>query len=158
MRLNVLFLATCLFSVPAFAVASEPSDLRLKGLWFGDVEALNSKVLLISNEEMVVISPLGGFASRCVFRPGNGPVGQVDIVRFDGKSQLGLYRYDGGKLYLKLADPKEPRPTESDITFPDGTPHWHAVFARQPTEDGLSVLSKYLSSKTATTRLLPVKD
>lgn len=128
--------------------SAEPNIANVQGFWFGDgIHPLSKKVVLIQDDEFIVISPLGRFASTFVSGETADGLTAIDIDRYDGKRQLGVYMVDKTKLYLKLADPGEPRPTKKDVTFPSGKPHWHTIFDRRPTQDGLTVLQKDLRSE-----------
>ena len=145
------FMICCLFVSLAIctpASSAEPNAEDVQGFWFGDgSHPLSKNVLLIQNDEFIVISPLGRFASTCVLGETTDGLTAIDIDRYDGKHQLGVYMVDKTKLYLKLAAPGESRPTKKVVTFPNGKPHWHTIFDRRPTKDGLTVLHKDLRSE-----------
>ena len=143
--IHCIFLSLALCSV---ASSAEPYATEIQGFWFGDgTHPFSKNVLLVQNDEFIVISPLGRFTSR--FASGHIADGltAIDIERYDGTRQLGVYKVDKAKLYLKLADPGDARPTIADVTYPSGKPHWHTIFDRRPTQNGLIVLHKDVSTE-----------
>ncbi|TWT38219.1 hypothetical protein KOR34_31880 [Posidoniimonas corsicana] len=137
----VISIALC----PTTGLAERNAD-QLQGLWFGDGRhPFSGYVLLVRDHEFVVMSPLGEFRSRFEQARAVDGVTPIDIERYDGKRQLGIYKLDGAKLYLELARPGRPRPTVASVTLEDGTQRWGATFDRRPTQDGLSVLHKNLA-------------
>ncbi len=133
----------------SIAGSAEPRLPAIQGVWFGDgAHPLSNYVLMIRDDELVVVSPLGGFVSSFDTGKADHGLNAIDIQRYDGKTQLGVFQVEESKLRLCLADPGAPRPTIKDVTLADGKPRWHAVFGRRPTDDGIAVLRRYLSSKS----------
>ncbi len=147
-RISYVILALLFFSLDAFVIAGEPNKALMQGVWFGDgIHPLNRYVLIIDDNDFVLITPLGSFKSTFDVND-QGNLNGIDIDRYDGDRQLGLYKIDKTKIYLKFADPSKPRPTTADVTFSSGKPHWHTIFDRKPTPEGLEVLQKHFTEST----------
>jgi hypothetical protein len=119
------------------------TDSRLQGVWFGDGQhPLSRTVLIVDGEKFTIISPLGAFVSTFSSNEA-GALSEIDIDRFDGERQLGVFEISEMQLRLKLNQPNQARPTLKDVRLPNGQPHWHTVFRRRPTQEGLEVLAKH---------------
>ena len=142
--LTCLLLGVCPFvPTPVRANPTDPFAEQLQGVWFGDGNhPLNQNVVIIQNNRLTVVSPVGVFTSTFTVVRGDA-INQIDIDRYDGEQQLGLYKIDEFRLYLKLSRPNEPRPTIKDVTTASGKPHWHTVLKRQPTRRGLEVFERH---------------
>jgi hypothetical protein len=118
-------------------------ESRMEGVWFGSgVHPMSRTVLIVDAEKFTIVSPLGVYVSKYTIDDTSSLVA-IDIDRFDGAKQLGVIEITDNELRLKLNDPNEPRPKLQDVRFPSGKPHWHTVFQRKATKDGLEVLSKH---------------
>ncbi len=145
-RLRHLSLALVFLCVHPDAKADEPVSGVVQGLWFGDSELLKRKVLIVYDDKLVVVTATGGFESGCQFREASGgSPGEVDVNRYDGKKQLGIFEVKRDTLFLLLADPEKPRPSLPAGESLNGKKLRQYTFKRRPTEEGLRVLGKYLS-------------
>lgn len=143
--LSCVFISIVLHSL---AGSAEPQAHELQGIWFGDGSHPVSKyVLIVQNDEFIVMSPMGRYASKFVSGEIIDGLTAIDIERYDGKQQLGVYQVDKTKLYLNLAPIGAPRPTKVDAPFASDKSHWRTVLDRRPTPDGLAVLHKSLSKE-----------
>ena len=149
LRLVQCLLVMICYSQLTSLLLAQSVDTRLQGVWFGDGRhPLNRKVLIVDGEKLVVITPLGAFVSK--FVANDTPfLNEIDIDRFDGGQQLGVYEVSENKLRMKLSEPSKSRPTLDDVRFPNGKPHWHTIFDRRPTPEGLEVLKKHLDKLPA---------
>ena len=140
--LCVIVVAMCCF-MPSTKLFAENLDTRLQGVWFGDGRhPMSRTVLIVDGEKFTIVSPLGAFVSR--FTINDVPaLNEIDIDRFDGQRQMGVFEISDTQLLLKLAEPNQVRPTLKDVRFPNGKPHWHSVFRRRPTQEGLEVLARH---------------
>jgi hypothetical protein len=103
---------------------------------------MSRTVLIVDGEKFTIVSPLGAFVSR--FTTNDVPtLNEIDIDRFDGERQMGVFEVSETQLLIKLAEPNKVRPTLKEVRFPNGKPHWHTVFRRRPTQEGLEVLAKH---------------
>jgi hypothetical protein len=103
---------------------------------------MSRTVLTVDGEKFTIVSPLGAFVSR--FTTNDVPtLNEIDIDRFDGERQMGVFEISESHLLLKLAKPNKDRPTLKDVRFSNGKPHWQTVFRRRPTQEGLEVLAKH---------------
>lgn len=150
---SVVFTICCCLSCMVLHAAD--TDSRLQGIWFGDGQhPMSRHVLVVEGEEFTVVSPQGVFVSK--FKTNDSPVlAEIDIERFDGGRQLGVFELSDTELRLKLNGPNQARPTVRDVRFPSGKPHWHAVFLRRPSHDGLEVLTKHIEVLTKHSSKLP---
>ena len=141
-RLCVMAVAMC-YSMPCAKLCAENPDIRLQGVWFGDGRhPMSRTVLIVEGEKFTILSPLGAFVSR--FTTNEAPtLNEIDIDRFDGERQLGVFEISETQLLMKLAEPNNVRPTLKDVRFSNGKPHWHTIFRRRPTQEGLEVLAKH---------------
>ncbi len=138
-------LAAVVFLSPiSIALSADIGSERLQGIWFGDgPHPLSRNVLVVRDDSLVVITPLGAF--RSTFTVNDKPaLAEIDIERYDGRPQLGVYEMDETQLRMELGRPHQPRPTVNDVRFPSDKPHWHTTFSRRPTPEGLAVLQKHL--------------
>ncbi len=120
---------------------------RLQGIWFGDgPHPLSRTVLVVDGERFIIVSPLGAFVSEFTTNE-DSSLYEIDLDRFDGKRQLGVFELSKNQLWLKLGEPNKSRPSVKDVRFPSGKPHYHTIFKRNPTRSGLDVLAKH-SDKT----------
>jgi hypothetical protein len=118
-------------------------ETRMEGVWFGSgAHPMSRTVLIVDAEKFTIVSPLGVYVSKFTIDDTSSLVA-INIDRFDGAKQLGVIELTDKELRLKLNDPNQPRPTLQDVRFPGGKPHWHTVFQRRATRDGLEVLSKH---------------
>jgi hypothetical protein len=118
-------------------------ESKMEGVWFGSgAHPMSRTVLIIDAEKFTIVSPLGVYVSKYTIDDTSSLVA-IDIDRFDGAKQLGVIEITDNELRLKLNDPNQPRPKLQDVRFPNGKPHWHTVFQRRATKDGLEVLSKH---------------
>ncbi|GAB5402117.1 MAG: hypothetical protein Aurels2KO_03480 [Aureliella sp.] len=162
MRLSFVCIAALVLCVPSISNAQTSTDgkteavdtqaVSTQGLWFGASDLLKRKVLLIRDDKLVVITATGAFESDCQFRSKENSLGDVDIDRYDGKTQLGIYKIERDQLFLELADPLKARPEKRDVASLDGKRNQQYTFVRRPTEEGLRVLSKYLSQDSSPQR------
>lgn len=138
----VIAVAMC-YSLPCTKLFAENPDTLLQGVWFGDGRhPMSRTVLIVDGEKFTIVSPLGAFVSR--FTTNDVPtLNEIDIDRFDGERQMGVFEISESHLLLKLAKPNKDRPTLKDVRFSNGKPHWQTVFRRRPTQEGLEVLAKH---------------
>lgn len=140
--LCVIAVAIC-YSMLSVKLFAEKPDARLQGVWFGDGRhPMSRTILIVDGEKLTIVSPLGAYVSR--FTTNDVPnLNEIDIDRFDGERQLGVFEISETQLLLKLAEPNNVRPTINDVRLSNGKPHWHTVFRRRPTQEGLEVLAKH---------------
>ena len=140
--LLVIAAAMC-YTMPCSKLFAEKPDARLQGVWFGDGRhPMNRTVLIVDGDKFTIVSPLGAFVSR--FTTNDVPsLNEIDIDRFDGERQMGVFEISEMQLLMKLAEPNQVRPALKDVRLPNGKPHWHTVFRRRPTKEGLEVLAKH---------------
>lgn len=145
LRLLQSIAVTICYSQACTVLLAADLDSRLQGIWFGDGQhPMSRTVLIVDGEKFTIVSPLGAFVSK--FSSNDTPtLNEIDIDRFDGGRQLGVFEISETHLRMKLSEPNQARPTPEDVRFPSGKPHWHTVFRRRPTQEGLGVLAKYSS-------------
>jgi hypothetical protein len=133
--------------IPVFAYAAEGTDSTIEGLWFGrkvngrGINGIIRTVLLIQEDRFIVLSPIAVSNSNLRCSPQAG-LSEIDIDRFDGQQQRGVYCVVGSELQMTLAKPNLQRPTGDSVEKAGGVPHSYYVFQRVPTEEGLEVLRK----------------
>ena len=140
-----------LFCLPNCLFAAEPTDPAIQGLWFcTDVNGLpvnhaRRTVLLVRDTEFVLLSSMGVSLSSATYNR-NAEYSTIDIDRYDGATQLGVYETDGASLRMTLSDPDQKRPDHLRSTAGKVTiPHSHYTFSRLPTSEGADVLRRVLS-------------
>lgn len=149
LRLCVPFLViTALTLVSGTAYASD-DDVDLQGVWFGDgLHPMNRKVLIVDGDQFTIVSPLGSFVSK--YKTNRlQPLNEIDIVRYDGEQQLGVFELQDTHLLIAFSEPNHLRPELKDVRFADGKGHWHTKFRRRPTPEGLEVLAKHMNRVVA---------
>ncbi len=128
---------------PSAILCAGDFESRMQGIWFGSgAHPMSRTVLIVDAEKFTIVSPLGVYVSKYTIDDTPSLVA-IDIDRFDGAKQLGVIELTDNELRLKLNDPNQPRPKLQEVRFPSGKPHWHTVFQRRATRDGLEVLSKH---------------
>lgn len=144
MRL-ILLLAVCMTSSICFAeeVAEEDFFAPMQGVWFGTKDT-HRFILVISSDRMLFIHPTGATAST--FRLS---ADEIDIDRFDGAEQFGVYRVDGNKLTLTLADPGlQIRPGAVGTVANRSGDFDTAIFSRAITEGALTTIGVIAKNST----------
>lgn len=125
---------------------------ELHGIWFctsvnghPSYRALRT-VLMMRGNEFLLVTSTGMTKSSATTNESN-----IDIVRYEGKSQQGIFRIEANHLWMTLADPGGARPThmghkkgEVQIVNP---PHSHFHFQRSPTIEGLAMLRAALNDE-----------
>ena len=158
MRTNSLLLVVALpfllaaFVLPTSTHADEPSDAALDGIWFcKTVNGMKTyrgrrSILIVRGTDFVMVNGTG--VAKSVFTIDEH---EIDIERFDGRSQPGIYHVDGTTLFLSLGDADGVRPKhyghkrgEAQKTQP---PHSHYRFTRSPTPEGLEILRTALNDE-----------
>jgi hypothetical protein len=120
-------------------------DAELQGVWFGTSFSYRT-VMIIDGNRMICINPLGECESSITIKK-TEPINEIDISRFDGKQQLGVYSIEIGNLTLALTDPGIPkRPTGKTAKDAGRNPNTRAIFTRRPTLEGLEAIRTYLES------------
>ena len=143
----VALLFLTLESVSAFEADGDP---RIQGVWFGDgIHPMSRHVLIVSGDQFTIISPLGVFASKYSTKQLE-PLNEIDLIRFDGDRQAGVFEVPATQLFIQLGEPNGSRPALKDVRHPDGSGHWHTKFKRRPTQEGLDVLTRHLNKLVAT--------
>lgn len=147
----VLFLLTASL-LSGDARADEPHDAALDGIWFCDVvngyEAYRARrsVLVVRDNDFVIVTLTG--VTKSTFSTVRE---DIDIERYDGRSQLGVYHIDGSVLHLSLGDAGGVRPAHYGHKRGEiqqvRSPHSHYQFTRVPTPEGLEILRTSLNDQ-----------
>ncbi len=126
------------------------SESRLQGIWFYRSKAdqpaylRSSLVLVVQSDRLVVIRSSG--AAESVFRTDEN---KINVDRYDGSKQCGLFQVSEDVLRLTLGDPGKPRPAHQGVwkgkKKSKGERHAYYEFHRKPTTKGMEMLSRYLS-------------
>jgi hypothetical protein len=146
----------CVFAVSLFVCqqteANDTIDPDVQGIWFckkvnGMANYQANRCVLIQREnEFVLITGTG--VTQSTAETGQG---KMNISRYDGKTQQGIYQVDGSDLWLTLGDPEKERPRHfghkrGELKVSSKT-HSHYLFSRLPTPDGLAVLRHALDDE-----------
>ncbi len=149
MRLLPVLIVAVLSSLPQ-ARAAEPVSQEarsLQGFWFG-TGSVRQFVLLIEGEKFIVTNRLGAQVSTFSVDPGTD-LPAIDVVRDDGKTQKGVYQFDGDVLELTLADPGLERPAGKTVRSASGLRRVYYRFVRQPSPESLETLQKKFPKEVA---------
>lgn len=149
---TIFLMLLAAFSFAAPVRSDEPRDAALSGIWFCDTvngyEAYRARrsVLVVRNNDFVMVTGTG--VTKSTFTTDQQA---INIERYDGRSQPGIYYLEGTTLHLSLGDADGVRPThyghkrgETRKTQP---PHSHYLFTRLPTPEGLEILRAALNDE-----------
>ncbi len=104
---------------------------------------MNRTILIVDGGKFTILLPMGAFESKYTAKQ-QGSRNEIDINRFDGASQLGVFDVSESQLLMNLSKPDGSRPALTDFRLRDGSQHWHTKFRRRPTQEGLEVLTKHI--------------
>ena len=149
---NILLLLLTAFSSPTYVSADETRDAALDGIWFCDTvngyEAYRARrsVLVVRGSDFVMVTGAG--VSKSAFATDQQ---DIDIERYDGRSQPGIYQIDGTTLHLSLGDADGVRPSHHGHKRGEirksQPPHSHYRFVRSPTPEGFEILRAALNDE-----------
>lgn len=143
MRLATFLTACLTMSVcvadPGVKPKRSDSTASLQGVWFGSSYHAQRIVLVVFDDRLLFIHPMGALESSFTVNR-DAELQEIDIDRYDGMTQLGVFCEDGATLTMTLADPEMKRPTGKTVEKAAGVPHCTVTFTRQVTQTGLRTL------------------
>jgi hypothetical protein len=137
-----IMIVVCLTAAVCPAESADDKTAPLQGVWFGTGSAQRI-VLVIRDQKMMFIHPTGPAESSFRLTADNG----IEIDRFDGKRQIGVYRSDESTLLMALANPGDHmRPASVRVTKSGKAGHGTTMFTRKVTPEGLQTLQVILTN------------